>query len=134
MWRALRPGGRVLVWDVDWGTVSLHTADPARMDRVLTAWDKHLVHPSLPRTLTAQLRTAGFEQVSMEAHPFATSELIADSYGGSNVPLIGGYVAGEGGLGEEVANAWLSEQRELAERGEFYFCVVQVCFTGTKPA
>ena len=26
--RALRPGGRVLVWDVDWATVSWHSSDP----------------------------------------------------------------------------------------------------------
>ena len=29
MHRALRPGGRVVVWDVDWATVSLHALDPA---------------------------------------------------------------------------------------------------------
>ena len=31
MYRALRPGGRVVVWDIDWATVSLHA-----LDRVLT--------------------------------------------------------------------------------------------------
>ena len=29
MHRALRPGGRVVVWDVDWATVSLHALDTA---------------------------------------------------------------------------------------------------------
>ena len=29
--RALRPGGRVVLWDVDWATLSLQTADEARM-------------------------------------------------------------------------------------------------------
>jgi arsenite methyltransferase len=130
--RALRPGGRVLVWDVDWGTLSMHSSDPARMDRVQTAWDRHLVHPSLPRTLTTQLRAAGFEDVEMEGHVFATTELIPDTYGGSFVPLISGYVAVEGGLPAE-AEAWQAEQQELAERGEFYFAVVQFCFTATKP-
>ena len=50
MHRALRPGGRVVVWDVDWATVSLHALDPALTARVLEAWDEHLTHPSLPRT------------------------------------------------------------------------------------
>ena len=50
MRRALRPGGRLLVWDVDWSTVSLHSTDPARTARVLEAWDGHLAHPALPRT------------------------------------------------------------------------------------
>jgi arsenite methyltransferase len=35
--RALKPGGRVLLWDVDWATVSWHSEDPARMERFLVA-------------------------------------------------------------------------------------------------
>ena len=34
---------------------------------MLAAWDKHLTHPSLPRTLASQLRDAGFEHVRMDA-------------------------------------------------------------------
>ena len=45
MRRALRPGGRVVVWDVDWATLSWHSEDPERMARVLRAWDEHLTHP-----------------------------------------------------------------------------------------
>ncbi len=41
--RVLRPGGRIVIWDVDWATVSWHTADHARMRRMLDAWDHHLV-------------------------------------------------------------------------------------------
>jgi len=132
--RALRPGGRALVWDVDWATLSMHAADRARTERVLAAWDRHLIHPSLPRTLTAQLRDAGFEDVRMEGHVFATNELGPDAYGGAFVPLISEYVADEGGLGEEEAKAWETEQRELHERGEFYAAVVQFCFTAARPA
>jgi ubiquinone/menaquinone biosynthesis C-methylase UbiE len=75
MRRALRPGGRAVIWDVDWATVSMHTADEERMARVLAAWDSHLAHASLPRTLGARLRDASFEDVGMAAHPFATEEL-----------------------------------------------------------
>lgn len=46
LYRALRPADRVVVWDVDWATVSWHSADPARMTRVLSAWD---VRPTAPR-------------------------------------------------------------------------------------
>src|SRR5262249_59334870 len=80
MHRALRPGGRVLVWDVDWATVSWHAIDRQLARRVLAAWDKHLTHPSLPQTLAAQLRHAGFEGVRMDAHAFATTALIPDPY------------------------------------------------------
>src|SRR5262245_64392297 len=41
MHRALRPGGRVVVWDVDWSTVSLNSSDLVRNRRILDAWDGH---------------------------------------------------------------------------------------------
>jgi ubiquinone/menaquinone biosynthesis C-methylase UbiE len=133
MHRALRAGGRVLVWDVDWATVSWHATDRELMRRVLAAWDRHLTHPAVPRTLAAQLRDAGFEDVAMEAHPFATTELIPDAYGGSMVPLLEQYVADQGGMSAAEAKAWADDQRALGERGEFYFTVTQFCFTATRP-
>jgi arsenite methyltransferase len=57
--RVVRPGGRVVVWDVDWATVSWHSGDPDRMARVMRAWDEHLVHRSLPRTLAPAMTSAG---------------------------------------------------------------------------
>jgi SAM-dependent methyltransferase len=125
--RALRPGGRVVIWDVDWATVSMHTEDEDRMVSVLAAWDAHLTHRSLPRTLTARLRDAGFEDVRMEAHPFATSELSPETYGGFLVPFVAGFV------GTPEATAWADEQRALAAAGEFHFACLQFCFTARSP-
>jgi arsenite methyltransferase len=133
MHRALRPGGRVVVWDVDWDTVSLHSPDPGRTEAVLRTWDEHLAHRSLPRTLAPRLRAAGFEDVWMEAHAFATAEFDEDSYGPALTPFIGNFVAGRQGISEEEARAWVAEQRELGERGEFYFASTQCCFTAVKP-
>lgn len=131
--RALRPGGRVVIWDVDWATVSWYSADPARMTRVLTAWDEHLAHPSLPRTLAPAMRSAGFEQVEMRAHSFATVDFDPDRYGAATVPLIGSFAAGRNGVSTDVAEAWTAEQRELGHSGEFYFACLQFCFTASRP-
>ena len=104
MHRALRPGGRAVVWDIDWATVSWHSEDPERMERVLRAWDEHLTHPSLPRTLGARLRAAGFSQVGAEGHVFATDALDPEAFGtGVVLPLIEGFVAGRPAVGAEEA-------------------------------
>ena len=127
MRRVLRPGGRVLIWDVDWATVSWHSEDPGRMERFLRAWDEHLSEPSLPRRLSAELRAAGFEDVEMQGHAFVTDDLTDESYAGALVPLMADYV------GTEEAQEWADEQRELQARGESYFACIQFCFTGTRP-
>ena len=129
--RALRPGGRVVVWDVDWATVSLHSSDPARTQRVLRTFDRHLAHPSLPQTLTARLRSVGFEEIGVQGHAFVTNEFLPDAYGGSLVPLIEQYVAKQEGA-EDEATAWLADQRELGQRGKFFFACIQFCFTATR--
>jgi ubiquinone/menaquinone biosynthesis C-methylase UbiE len=53
MRRVLRPGGRALVLDTDWDSIVWHSSDIARMQRVLSVWDQHLVDPHLPRTCRA---------------------------------------------------------------------------------
>jgi arsenite methyltransferase len=131
--RALRPGGRVLVWDIDWATLSVHAESTELSERVLSAWDEHLTDPSLPRTLAPRLRAAGFENVRTRAHSLGEDQADPDSYGASLVPFIGEFVAGRAGLTEADAQAWVDEQRALGERGEFYFAVTQFCFTARKP-
>ena len=127
--RVLRPGGRLVVWDVDWSTLSWHTADEERMARVLEAWDRHLRHRALPRRLAAELRDGGFEDVEMQAHVFTTNELDPETYGGYLVPLIRNFVAGL--LTTEEARAWADEQQALAAAGRFFFSVTQFCFAAS---
>jgi arsenite methyltransferase len=129
MRRALRTGGRLVLWDIDWTTLSWHSADPSRMRRILDAWDTHLAHPALPRVLAPHLRAAGFDRILVEGHAFATTDLTAQSYGGAILPLIERFVASLDDIGEATASAWAAEQRELAERGEFFFSCTQFCFS-----
>ena len=132
MHRVLRAGGRLVVWDVDWSTVSIHSAVPARAERVLRAWDGHLAHPALPRTLTARLRAAGFHDVRMEGHAFVTADFTPDAYGVSTLPLIERYVVGQSRTATDDVRSWMTEMRELGERGEFFFACIQFCFVATR--
>src|SRR6266516_5763707 len=86
MHRALRPGGRVVVWDIDWATVSWYSADPGRMARAMDAWDLHLTHPSLPQTLAPRLCEAGFEEVAARGHVFSSTDLNDDTFVGALFP------------------------------------------------
>jgi arsenite methyltransferase len=132
MHRALRPGGRVVIWDIDWATVSFHSEDPLRMERVMHAFEEHLADPSLPRTLAPRLRAAGFTDVEMRAHAFSSCEMDPETYGVAVLPGIRSFVPGRVGITDEEAKAWLTEQRELGERGEYFFSSTQFSFAATK--
>jgi arsenite methyltransferase len=131
--RVVRPGGRVVIWDVDWGTLSWHSADPDRMARATRVWDAHLAHPSLPRTLSAQLREAGFEDVTVAGHAFVSNDGDPETYLAATLPLIEDYLVGSGLIAADEAHAWAGEQRELARRGEYFVAVVQCCFAARRP-
>lgn len=131
--RVLRPGGRVVIWDVDWATLSWYSTDPARMERAKEAFDKHLTHPALPQRLTALLRSTGFDDVVMEGHVFATNTIDPQSYLGTVMPLFNEFIASQEEFGPEEAKALKEEQRELDERGEFYGSVTQFCFAARRP-
>jgi SAM-dependent methyltransferase len=129
--RALRPGGRAVVWDVDWSTTSVYSPHQERMRRVLDGWDNHLADPFLPRRLAGLMSDAGFSDVEMQGHVFATRELDPQTYGGYLIPLIRNYVVEHGVVSADEAQAWADEQFELARDGRFYFTVTQFCFAAS---
>ena len=124
----------MVIWDIDWGTVAWHSTDPALTEQILEAWDHHLAHPSLPRSLAPRLREAGFQDVAGTGHGFSTiSNLDPATYGAAIIPLIASYVSSNGLVDAERVDAWVEDQQRLSDRGEFYFASVQLCFSGVKP-
>ena len=104
--RALRQGGRAVVWDVDWATVSIHLRDTALTTRVLRAWDEHLAHRRHYERSPHTYARADSRTYAWEAHAFAASGRDPEKYGAALVPFIATFVAGRQGLGEAEAEAW----------------------------
>jgi len=128
--RVLRPGGRVVVWDVDWTAATWHSADPGRAGLVMRAWEQHLSHPALPRTLAARLRGAGFADVALEGQLFATAEFSDQCYGVALIPAMAKF-ASEHGAGS-AAQDWEEDLRRLGGEGAFFAAVPQFCVTAVK--
>src|SRR3954471_10551838 len=130
--RVVRPGGRVVIWDIDWSTLSMHGREPERMERMLRAWDRHLVHTTLPRTLGADLRGSGFADVSVEGHLFATTSMDPQSFGGNFPDIVSGYVRGLDDVPANELEAWLADLAALDSDGAYFFSVTQFCFQATR--
>jgi ubiquinone/menaquinone biosynthesis C-methylase UbiE len=130
--RVLRPGGRLLILDTDWDSIVWHSGDDARMERVLAAWEAHLVDPHLPRTLAARLRTAGFAVAQPSVIPLLNAGYAAATYSGGLIPIVAAFVTDRDGLAADDLAAWRSDLEALGE--EYFFSLNRYVFTANKSA
>lgn len=126
--RVLRPGGRAVLLATDWRSVAWHSSDDARMDRMLLAWEEHLAHPALPRTLGRRLADAGLRVMNIERHSILEGAEDRTGYSAMLVGAIGAFAAGRHGLTEEDASAWAKDQESLREHAAFHFSLGQYFF------
>jgi arsenite methyltransferase len=129
--RVLRPGGRALVLDTDWDSVVWSAADRGRHRRVMDAWEEHLAHPHLPRSLPRLLRAAGFAVTAHRVVPLLNVALSEESYSAGTMDLIASFVVGRAGLTRDDTAAWLADIRARAEEGDYLFSMCRYVFLAT---
>ena len=134
LFRIMRPDGRVLVMDTDYGSLVIHTKDQVRMDRILSAWTEHFVHAALPRTLSRQLREAGFTLRQRDVIPMFNPEYQENTFAKGVLTIMASFAVGRKGVSQEEASAWLAEFVELGKQGEFFFSLNRYLFVADKPA
>ena len=131
--RVLRPGGRTVIMDTDYGSLVINTEDPARMARVLAAWDEHFAHGHLPRTLSRQLRDAGFNVRDRKAIPMFNPEFEDNTFGKGMLTMMASFAPGRKGVTQSEADAWFAEFAALGKEGKFFFSVNRYLFVADKP-
>ena len=127
----LRPGGRLLVLDTDWDSLVWHAPDQELMARVLDAWEGHLADPHLPRSLGRSLREAGFVGGPPTVLPLLNAGDPRDSFSGSLLGLVAGYVVDRNGLTSEEVEAWAESMRALGE--DWFFSLNRYVFLASRP-
>jgi arsenite methyltransferase len=132
--RVVRPGGRVVVVDTDYGSLVIHTENEARMELVLSAWNEHFVHGRLPRILSRQLRDAGFAIRHRDVIPMFNPEYHEHTYGKRLLGIMASFVVGRKGVSKEQSDAWFSEFAELSREGKFFFSLNRYVFVADKLA
>ncbi len=116
--RVLRPGGRLLILDTDWDSIVWHSSDRERMQRVLTAWEEHVVDPHLPRRLNRLLEDADFAVAGRMTHPLLNAGYDQNTFSAGLIDLIASFVPGRRGVTDSDASAWAGE---LIALGSDYF-------------
>jgi arsenite methyltransferase len=132
--RVLRPGGRAIVLDTDWGSTVWNSRDPARMARVMEAWKRRYVNAHIGRALPAALRRAGFVIERAQAVPIVELAATEEDYSGSQLKEVAKYIAGLQGDIAAEAQAWKDEQLALEATGDYFFSLNRYLFSARRPA
>jgi ubiquinone/menaquinone biosynthesis C-methylase UbiE len=134
LWRALRPGGRVIILDTDFAGVVWQSENRSRMQKILAAYEQHVAWPDLPRVMPRRLRTAGFQLERSELVPILTLSYHANTYIHGLARFIHRFVTEHAGIGVDEADAWLAEFDDLERAGAFRFAINRflICRAKTK--
>ena len=132
--RVLRPGGRALILDTDYGSLGIHTEDPRRMARFLAEWDHHFGPPHLPRTLSRQLRDAGFLGAGTRGVPHVQCGIRRQHIRKKGMlAMMASFAVGRKGISQSEADAWFAEFSTLNDQGLFFFSLNRYLFVAGKP-
>lgn len=132
--RCLKPGGRLVISDLHFGSFIWHTDDLDRMSKMLSSWGQHFVSGTLPERLPGILKAKG-HQVELVSHITLTDhELKPDGIAIMMMHLMKQYAIANGHVDEVEAQAWFDEQRTLANAGKFFFSITQFIVSSRKAA
>lgn len=132
--RVLRPGGRSVILATNWSSVVWHSDQPARMERVLSAFAGHAPYPDLPAILPARLRQFGMTSIRQTPVPVLNTSYHANSFSYWLAQMVRAFVLGRHAVTPEEADAWLHEFEELEQNGGYFFSSTPIITEAIKMA
>lgn len=133
LYRVLRPAGRALILETDWDSLVWHASDQTRMNRLMAIWCERFRDPHLPRTLSRQLREAGFQIRSREVLTLFNPEYDPNSFSARQMEAMSDFAAGRHGMTRADVEAWMTDLRQLGQEGRYFFSLNRYLFLVSKP-
>lgn len=124
--RVLKAGGQLVIGDWHWDSLVWHSDDPARMDRVLTAWDAHFADGAVPAKLPGLLPDAGFRLRDAIPVTFCDTTRREDGFARMIQSVIAPFVLDQGSLPEDEVRAWSEDLDRRAAEGRSFFCFTHI--------
>lgn len=131
MQRVLRPGGRVVLIDTDWRSLTLWPGDGAVTSGIRDAWALSCVNPAAGAQLVDLLGSTGFTEITMTADVLLFRSAEADDK--PPVTLLAANAVRTGFLSQAVVDDWLTQVRAASASGGFLAMVTMTAACGRRP-
>lgn len=118
--RVLRPGGRVVITDTDWGTAIIHPGDPEIGSVITEAMRGGIANPFAARRLPGHVLRAGLTVDDIGSHALVQSSSAAT---GPLVRMLGRMAVDRGVIDAEGCEQFLADLAAGAESGDFHMSV-----------
>ncbi|MCQ4120369.1 methyltransferase domain-containing protein [Rhodococcus tibetensis] len=127
--RVLKPGGRAVLLDSDWGTAILHPGDPDVLQRITEVMLTHTANPQSGRLLPGQLTRAGL--VVEDAGSQALMQEPGDATG-PLVRMMTDAAVAEGTISPPERTSFLDQLESGAREGDFHMSVTMFAYLARK--
>lgn len=133
MFRVLKPGGRAVILDSDWGSLVWNCRNRDLMDRTIRMLTRPYADAHVPRTLSRRLTAAGFKIAERRVHTVVNWQPDSDSYSKQTIGFIKPMMEASPEFTDEDWETWIADQEATAVAGEYLFSLNRFIFSAVKP-
>jgi arsenite methyltransferase len=131
-YRVLKPGGRMLILDTDWGSIIWNCRNQALMTRAIDLFTSPLDNRHTPRKLSMQITEAGFELIDRPSFSVINWKRDPDSYSEQCVGFVRQMMESSPDFTQEDWESWDSDLQETDAAGEYLFSLNRFLFAARK--
>jgi arsenite methyltransferase len=130
--RVLKPGGRMLILDTDWGSLIWNCRNQKLMSRAIELFTSPLLNLHTPRSLSKQITGAGFQSLDRHSFSVINWNRDSDSYSEQCAGFIRQMMDSSPDFTQEDWESWDNDLRETDAAGEYLFSLNRFLFAARK--
>lgn len=130
--RVLRPGGRMVILDTDWGSLVWNSNAPDLMARAIDTYTRPYADAHVPRTLSRRLEAAGFRVTARDTLTVLNWTPGPDNYAALTTSFLESIAATSEDFSEADWNAWVTDQKTVTDAGEYMFSLNRYLFSAAR--